>query len=125
MIVEYYQGGVGVRKIKNLFPIIMFTLGHAALISLGAVCFLNVAAIVLTPFGSTGSYPRFLPFCVIMGLTALFAWMYLTFRNARYFLNHDTHLRLKIALEVTLTILLAPAGIWLWENLLGWLQRVV
>ena len=125
MIVEYYQGGVGVRKIKNLFPIIMFTLGHAALISLGAVCFLNVAAIVLTPFGSTGSYPRFLPFCVIVGLTALFAWMYLLFRNTRHLLNHDTHLRWKIALEVAFTLLLAPAGMWLWENLLTWLQRVV
>ena len=113
------------RKIKNLFPIIMFTLGHAALISLGAVCFLNVAAIVLTPFGSTGSYPRFLPFCVIVGLTALLVWMYLIFRNARHLLNHDAHLRWKIALEVALTLLLTLPGMWLWENLLSWLQRVV
>ena len=113
------------RKIKTLFPIIMFTLGHAALISLGAVCFLNVAAIVLTPFGSTGSYPRFLPFCVIVGLTALFAWMYLLFRNARYFLNYDTHLRWKIALEVALTLLLTLPGMWLWDKFFTWLQRVV
>ena len=39
------------RKIKTLFPILLYSLGHAAVISLGAVCFLNVAAIVLTPFG--------------------------------------------------------------------------
>ena len=113
------------RKIKNLFPIIMFTLGHAALISLGAVCFLNVAAIVLAPFGSTGSYPRFLPFCVLSGMAAIVLFILLLALNARYLLNHDTHLRWKIALEVTLTILLAPTGMWLWENLLSWLQRVV
>lgn len=113
------------RKIKTLFPVIMFTLGHAALISLGAVCFLNVAAIVLTPFGSTGSYPRFLPFCVLAGMAAFVLFILLLTLNARYFLNHDTHLRWKIALEVALTLLLTLPGMWLWENLLGWLQRVV
>ena len=113
------------RKIKNLFPILLYTLGHAAVISLGAVCFLNVAAITLSPFGSTGSYPRFLPFCVIAGLAALFVWMYLIFRNARYLLNHDTHLRWKIALEVALTLLLTIPGMWLWDKFFTWLQRVV
>ena len=113
------------RKIKNLFPILLYPLGHAAVISLGAVCFLNVAAITLSPFGSTGSYPRFVPFCVITGILTFAAWVLLTFRNARYLLNHDTYLRWKITLEVALTLLLTPAGMWLWENLLSWLQRVV
>lgn len=113
------------RKIKNLFPILLYPLGHAAVISLGAVCFLNVAAITLSPFGSTGSYPRFVPFCVIVGILTFAAWVLLTFCNARYLLNHDTYLRWKIALEVALTLLLTPAGMWLWENLFSWLQRVV
>ena len=113
------------KKITNSIPLILYTLGHAALVSLGAVCFLNVAAIVLTPFGSTGSYPRFLPFCVIVGLLAFVGWALLTFRNARHLLDHDAHLRWKIALEVALTLLLTLPGMWLWENLLSWLQRVV
>lgn len=113
------------RKIKTLFPIIIFTFGHAALISLGATCALNAVGIVFTPFGSTGSYPRYLPFCVIVGLLAFVGWALLTFRNARYFLNHDTHLRWKIALEVALTLLLTIPGMWLWDNLFTWLQRVV
>ena len=113
------------RKIKNLSPILLYPLGHAAVISLGAVCFLNVAAIILSPFGSTGSYPRFVPFCVITGILAFVGWALLTFRNARHLLNHDTYLRWKIALEVNLTLLLTPAGMWLWENLLRWLQQVV
>ncbi len=113
------------KKITNSIPLILYTLGHAALVSLGAVCFLNVAAITLSPFGSTGSYPRFLPFCVIAGLTALFVWMYLTFRNARYFLNHDTHLRRKIALEVVLTLILTLPGMLLWDNLFCWLQKIL
>lgn len=113
------------KKTANVFPLILYTLGHAALISLGAVCFLNVAAIVLTPFGSTGSYPRFLPFCVIVGILAFAAWVVLSIRNARHLLNHDTHLRRKIALEVVLTLILTLPGMWLWENLLSWLQRVV
>ena len=113
------------RKIKNLFPILLYPLGHAAVISLGAVCFLNVAAITLTPFGSTGSYPRFVPFCVIMGILAFVGWVLLTICNARHLLNHDTYLRWKITLEVALTLLLTPAGMWLWENLFSWLQRVV
>ena len=113
------------KKIANGVPLILYPLGHAAVISLGATCALNAVGIVFTPFGSTGSYPRFLPFCVIAGLAALFVWMYLIFRNARCLLNHDTHLRWKIALEVTLTLLLTLPGMWLWENLLSWLQRVV
>ena len=113
------------KKITNSIPLILYTLGHAAVISLGAVCFLNVAAITLSPFGSTGSYPRFLPFCVIVGLTALLVWMYLIFCNARHLLNHDTHLRWKIALEVALTLLLTIPGMWLWDKFFTWLQRVV
>lgn len=113
------------KKIANGVPLILYPLGHAAVISLGAVCFLNVAAITLSPFGSTGSYPRFLPFCVIAGILAFAAWVILLTLNARYFLNHDTHLRWKIALEVALTLLLTLPGMWLWENLLSWLQRVV
>ena len=112
------------RKIKTLFPILLYSLGHAAVISLGATCALNAVGIVFTPFGSTGSYPRFLPFCVIAGLAAFVLFILLTL-NTRYFLNHDTHLRWKIALEVALTLLLTLPGMWLWENLLTWLQRVV
>ena len=113
------------KKTANVFPLVLYTLGHAVLISLGAVCFLNVAAITLSPFGSTGSYPRFLPFCVIVGLTALLVWMYLLFRNAHHLLNHDIHLRWKIALEVALTLLLTIPGMWLWDNLFHWLQQVM
>lgn len=113
------------KKIANGVPLILYPLGHAAVISLGAVCFLNVAAITLSPFGSTGSYPRFLPFCMIAGILAFGVWVLLTICNARYLLNHDTHLRWKIALEVTLTILLTLPGMWLWDNLFSWLQRVV
>lgn len=113
------------KKIANGVPLILYPLGHAAVISLGAVCFLNVAAITLSPFGSTGSYPRFLPFCVIVGILAFAAWVILLTLNARCLLNRDTHLRWKIALEVTLTLLLTLPGMWLWENLLSWLQRVV
>ncbi len=113
------------RKIKNLFPTILFPLGHAALISLGAACALNAVAIVFTPFGSSGQYPRFLPFCVIVGILAFASWVILFVLNARHLLNHDAHLRWKIALEIAFTLLLAPAGMWLWENLLSWLQRVV
>ena len=125
MIVEYCQGGVGVKKTANVFPLVLYTLGHAVLISLGATCALNAVGIVFNPFGSTGSYPRFLPFCVIVGLTALLVWMYLIFCNARHLLNHDTHLRWKIALEVALTVFLTLPGMWLWDNLLGWLQKIL
>lgn len=113
------------KKIANGVPLILYPLGHAAVISLGAVCFLNVAAITLSPFGSTGSYPRFLPFCVIAGILAFAAWVILLTLNARCLLNHDAHLRWKIALEITLTLLLTLPGMWLWENLLSWLQRAV
>ncbi|MBQ1976943.1 MAG: hypothetical protein II227_05835, partial [Clostridia bacterium] len=92
------------KKTANVFPLILYTLGHAALVSLGAVCFLNVAAITLSPFGSTGSYPRFLPFCVLAGMAAFVLFILLLTLNARYFLNHDTHLRRKIALELALTV---------------------
>ena len=113
------------RKIKTLFPIIMFTFGHAALISLGGTCALHAVAIVFNPFGSSGQYPRFLPFCVIVGLTAFLVWIYLIFQNARHLLDHDAHLRWKIAAEVILTILLTLPGMWLWDTLFRWLQKIL
>ena len=113
------------KKITNSIPLILYTLGHAAVISLGAVCFLNVAAITLSPFGSTGSYPRFLPFCVIVGILAFAAWVILFVLNARHLLNHDTHLRRKIALEVVLTLILTLPGMLLWNNLFCWLQKIL
>ena len=113
------------RKIKTLFPILLYSLGHAAVISLGATCALNAVGIVFTPFGSTGSYPRFLPFCVIAGLAAFVLFILLLTLNTRYFLNHDTHLRWKIALEVALTLLLTIPGMWLWDTLFRWLQLLL
>ena len=113
------------KKTANVFPLVLYTLGHAVLISLGATCALNAVGIVFNPFGSTGSYPRFLPFCVIVGILAFAAWVILFVLNARYFLNHDTHLRWKIALEVALTLLLTIPGMWLWDKFFTWLQRVV
>ena len=113
------------RKIKNLFPTILYPLGHAALISLGAVCALNAVAIVFNPFGSSGQYPRFWPFCLFVGLTAFLVWIYLIFQNARHLLEHDAHLRWKIAAEVILTILLTLPGMWLWDTLFRWLQLLL
>ena len=113
------------RKIKNLFPILLYPLGHVAAISLGAVCALNAVAIVFNPFGSSGQYPRFLPFCLFVGLTAFLVWIYLIFQNARHLLEHDAHLRWKIAAEVILTILLTFPGMWLWDTLFRWLQLLL
>ena len=107
-----------------LFPV-LYALGHAALISLGAVCALNAVAIVFNPFGSSGQYPRFLPFCLFVGLTAFLVWIYLIFQNARHLLEHDAHLRWKIAAEVILTILLTFPGMWLWDTLFRWLQLLL
>ena len=107
-----------------LFPV-LYALGHAALISLGAVCALNAVAIVFNPFGSSGQYPRFWPFCLFVGLTAFLVWIYLIFQNARHLLEHDAHLRWKIAAEVILTILLTLPGMWLWDTLFRWLQLLL
>ena len=112
-------------KIGNILFPILYALGNAALISLGGTCALHAVAIVFNPFGSSGQYPRFLPFCVLLGLAAFLVWIYLIFQNARHLLNHDAHLRWKIAAEVTLTLLLTLPGMWLWDNLFCWLQKVL
>ena len=113
------------KKITNSIPLILYTLGHAALVSLGAVCALNAVAIVFNPFGSSGQYPRFLPFCLLAGSAAFLVWIYLIFQNARHLLDHDAHLRWKIAAEVILTLILTLPGMWLWENFFRWLQQVM
>ena len=107
-----------------LFPV-LYALGHAALISLGAVCALNAVAIVFNPFGSSGQYPRFLPFCLLAGSAAFLVWIYLIFQNARHLLEHDAHLRWKIVAEVALTVFLTLPGMWLWDNLFCWLQKIL
>ncbi len=57
-----------------LIPV--FTVAYAALISLGAECLLNLMGVIMASAIDSNvldKYPRFIPFCIAVGLLALVA----------------------------------------------------
>ena len=57
------------KNMKRNVVVILFTAVYAAILSLGFYCFLDV--LLLAMLGGTNDYPRFVPFCIIVGYAAL------------------------------------------------------
>ena len=54
---------------KRNVTVILFTIAYAVILGLGLCCFLDV--LVAKMFGEINEYPRFIPFCTIVGYAAL------------------------------------------------------
>ena len=73
---------------KSIFIILpTFTLGNAIFLSLGLTCLLNLLslamAISLDGKSVVEQYPRFIPFCIILGIVALIGVIFLLFGNIK------------------------------------------
>lgn len=71
---------------KLIYP--LFTAAYAAFFSLGMTCLFHLfgiaLGIALDGNAVARSYPRFIPFCIILGLFALAAIILLVFLNVKY-----------------------------------------
>ena len=70
------------KKVPNIVAYLLFTLGYIIFLSLGMACLLFVSsgAFAASPDG-TVSYPRFLPFCLMVGVCCTIALCVLLFVN--------------------------------------------
>ena len=105
---------------------ILFTVGYAVFLSLGIVCLLNLLGMVmgLSLDGVFGlnRYPRFLPFCLFVGVFALAAIILLAILSYRF----SEPLRLNkviVVLQVIGGVLISFPIIKIWENIFSFLQR--
>ena len=71
---------------KSIFIIHpVFASGNAVFLSLGLTCLLNLLSIsVGISLDSEIEYPRFIPFCIILGIVALLGVIFLLFGNKKY-----------------------------------------
>ncbi len=100
-------------------------LANAILLSLGMECFLYLlSSFMAVSLDSTLSYPRFIPFCIVLGIAALLGL------SAMLMLNIRVSEKLKFTKSVWLweyivAFVLSIPMLKLWEMLFDFLQKTV
>ena len=111
---------------KSIFIILpTFTLGNAIFLSLGMTCLLDLLSIsVGISLDSEIEYPRFIPFCMILGIVALIGVIFLLFGNVKI------SERLKFTkrtwyFQYIFAFVLSIPMIKLWQMLFDFLQETI
>lgn len=112
---------------KRWFVIAAFTIGYAALLSIGMVCLWNLFLIALATMmfsePTFKEYPRFIPFCYIVGLFALGGLVLLFLLDGKATEKFSFVKRIcwsKFGVIIGLTVPL----FMLWSALFRYLQRI-
>ena len=111
---------------KNYFLAIIFAIAYAIFFSLGLECLLNLLglsmAIALDGAAITKQYPRFIPFCMIVGLGALVLLIATFVLNLKMSEKYD--LTKKIWwIQSVFALILSFLTVKVWELLFEFLQR--
>ena len=121
----------GADHMKNLRAIglsLPFTAGYAALLGLDMVCLLRLlgAAMAISLDGKAviDQYPRFLPFCILVGILALFFLIGLAFLNALIYQKQAFPRWLGVAQAAASLVLTLPMA-KAWEILFDYLQKTL
>ena len=110
---------------KKVTYIILSILANAALFSLGIECLLNLLSLsVAISLDSVAKYPRFIPFCIVLGIVALLGLI------AMLILNIKASEKLVFTktiwiFEYVFALVLSLPMIKLWEMLFDFLQKSV
>ena len=103
----------------------LFILANAAFLSLGIECLLNLLGSVMAiSLDSTPSYPRFIPFCIVLGIVALLglvAMLILNIKNSEKF-NFTKSVWI---FEYIFAFAFSIPMIKLWEMLFDFLHKAV
>ena len=115
------------RKTSFIIPPI-FILANATFLSLGSTCLLNLLgvsmAISLDGKSVAEQYPRFIPFCIILGIVALLGVVFLLLGNIKI------SEKLKFTkwiwyIQYIFALVLSIPMIKLWEILFEFLQKTL
>ena len=111
---------------KSIFIVLpAFTLGNATFLGLGMTCLLNLLSIsVGISLDSKIQYPRFIPFCIILGIVALIGVIFLLFGNIKISerLNFTKWLW---CFQYIFAFVLSIPMIKLWQMLFDFLQETI
>lgn len=110
---------------KKTAYIIISILANAALLGLGIECLLNLFGIAMAvSLDSSLNYPRFIPFCVIMGIVSLLGLVAMLVLNIK--ISEKLNFTKTIWIfEYALALVLSIPMIKIWEALFDLLQKTV
>ena len=112
---------------KKYFLAIIFVIAYATFLSIGLECLLNLLglsmAIALDGGAVTKQYPRFIPFCIAVGLFALLVLGLLAFFNIKHSEKLGYTKRLWIFQLVSVFVLSIPAT-EIWRMIFELLHKV-
>ena len=122
-IAQQPKGG---GNMKKYFSAIIFVIAYATLFSLGLECLLNLLglsmAIALDGAAVTKQYPRFIPFCMIVGLGALILLIATFILNLK--MSEKYGLTKKIWwIQSIFSLVISFPMVKVWELLFEFLQR--
>ncbi len=115
------------KKLIKIMAYLFFIIAYAAFLSIGLECLLNILGISmgisLDCKSPANQYPRFFPFCVIVGLLALVALVLLVILNIKVSerLNYTQRLWF---IQSMLAFVVSIPMIKLWEMLFEYMQKV-
>ena len=110
---------------KKATYIILSILANAALFSLGVECLLNLLSLsVAISLDSVAKYPRFIPFCIVLGIVALLGLIAMLILNIKA--SEKLGFTKTIWLfEYVFALVLSLPMIKLWKMLFDFLQKSV
>lgn len=115
------------NRIKKGTVYTCFTLSYGVFFSLGLTCLLNLLgiafAIGLDGHSVAEQYPRYIPFCLIMGLLCLAILITEFVINMKYFekLGYSKPL---MAIQLFVSFLISLPMLNLWSELFVYMQRI-
>ena len=110
---------------KKSICVILFVLANAASLSLGIECLLNLLSLSMAiSLDSVEKYPRFIPFCLTLGIVALLGLVAMLILNIK--ISEKLNFTKTIWIfEYALALVLSIPMIKIWETLFEFLQKSV
>ena len=111
---------------KSIFMLLpAFTLGNAVFLSLGSTFLLNLLSIsVGISLDSVIQYPRFVPFCIVLGIVALLGVIFLLLGNIKIS-ERLNFTKWTWYFQYIFAFVLSIPMIKLWQMLFDFLQKTI
>lgn len=114
------------KKLIQIVAYLLFIIVYAAFLSIGMECLLNLLGIFmgisLDGKSPANQYPRFIPFCVVVGFLALVALVLLVILNIKVSERLDYTKRVW-CIQSILAFFVSIPMIKLWEMLFEYMQK--
>ena len=115
------------KKPIKILAYLLFTMAYAAFLSLGMECMLNLLSFIMSmgipSDGPANPFPRFIPFCIVVGFLALVALVLLVILNIKASKKLDYTERVWCIQSILAFVVSLPM-IKLWEILFDYLHKV-